>query len=299
MEEDTYLKNKYENLEITHEELQEQYVSDWNYFKSEVQDYIEIVQTAMQWYSNNSTIDNLKEATRIKSLLKNNCLDCKDNVCNIKTACIFVINKEELNLEYEIDQLTSGKADQLQDIQNFLDHEKGDCEDFSLLFTAQLRYLIDYVKSTDRIPVVEAIIKSDTKKDYFITNKWYYPEGIEKKEIDSEFIYPYVVCGQVFDPQADEHRGHCVIALSNKEIQSVDNIDYLSNSYLIEPQNGLFVDNLEKDIIFIGKGNKETRINTLIIKDDIYLHDSIVTNKENKWHNYMQFLYKLEITKEH
>jgi hypothetical protein len=96
----------------------------------------------MEWFKENSIIDNLKNTRRIKNYLKD-CVVCDSDYCNIKTACVYLINKNELLLEYQFDQVTSGAEDKLQSLQSFMDNKKGDCEDFLYFLQQRLDiYLI-------------------------------------------------------------------------------------------------------------------------------------------------------------
>ncbi len=251
------------------------------------------IEESMDWFKNNSTLDNLSNQRTIKNNLKK-CVTCEEELCYIKTACIYVINQEELNLKYALDSQTSGQEDKLQTLEQFLLQKKGDCEDFSLFFAAELRYLIEYINSQAKTPIIEAIVESDTSRSYEIVGRWYYPEGIEKKIISKDYIYPYVACGNIFDPNTQEIGGHCLIMLSEEEINESQDIEDLDNIELLEPQNGLYIGKAKNNGIFETK-NSENQVGQIITSNDYYMHNSVLysNNLESHWYSYGYYYNKI------
>ena len=251
------------------------------------------IEESMNWFKNNSTIQNLSNERRIKNSLRN-CVSCERDICYIKTACIQVINQEELNLKYAFDTQTSGQDDKLQTIEQFLLKKKGDCEDFSLFFVAELRYLIDYVNSLKKTPIIEAIIESDTTRSYEIVGRWYYPEGIEKKIISKDYIYPYVACGNILDPNTKNIGGHCLIMFSKEEIKESQDIEDMMDMELIEPQTGMYVNKAENNGVF-QINNSENQVGQIITDNDYYMHNSVLyrNNTESHWYSYGYYLNKI------
>lgn len=296
------LNEKY-NLEIQEKEtilkelntLDQEYtgvLKDYNQLLMEIGIFKENIEESMNWFRNNSNIDSLKESRKIKNLLRT-CIDCQEDNCYIKTACIDLINKKELYLEYELDSVLLENTDKLQTIESFLINRKGDCEDFSLFYVAQLRYLIDHIESINKTPIIEAIIESNTNKPYYITNKWYYPNGVEKEILSQNYIYPYIACGNLYDPNTNDFGGHCVVLLSDKKINNYQDLLSLNNAKLIEPQNGMYLGNLEnKDgLLFLDSGN----IFSIITDNDYYLHENrLFREKTNRdWYSYGYYLQKI------
>lgn len=251
------------------------------------------IEESMDWFKGNSSLNGLSNERRIKSSLRK-CVNCEGDLCYIKTACIHVINQEELNLKYALDTQTSGKEDKLQTLEQFLLQKKGDCEDFSLFFAAELRYLIDYVNSLDKIPIIEAIIESNTSRNYDIVDRWYYPGGIEKKMISKNYIYPYVACGNIFDPNTQEIGGHCLIMLSKEQIKESQDIENLNDIELIESQNGLYIGRARNYGIF-QTSNSENQVSQIITNNDYYMHNSVLyrNNTESHWYSYGYYYNKI------
>ena len=283
------LKNNFENLDQEHTLVLE----DYNTLISEIGVFKKNIEESMEWFKENSIIDNLKNARRIKNYLKD-CVVCRNDYCNIKTACIYLINKNELLLEYQFDQVTSGAEDKLQSLQSFMDNKKGDCEDFSLLFSAEIRYLLDYVRSLDKIPIIEGIIETDTTRKYWIIeNKWYYSEGIEEEILSEQYIYPYVVCGNLFDPNTEEYNGHCVIGFFDREVNNKLDLESIETIKLIEPQNGFYLGSAINNGLF--SVNNKDQIFSIITEDDYYLNGyRLLKNNDLSWYSYGYYLEKIK-----
>jgi len=261
-------------------------LNEINMFKIEITE-------SMDWFKDNSTIDNFSDSIRLKSHLET-CVSCDEDTCLIKTACInWFVNERKFYLKYEDDNVISNKEDKLQSLNSFLLNEAGDCEDYSLLFAAEIRYLVDYVVlEKEKIPIIEAIVEANTNSEYQITSSWYYAGGISAYPLDENYIYPTVACGNLFDLQTNEYNGHCVIMITDKDINQVSDLSNLNKIYLIEPQFGDFIDFAEYDGVL--KINNNSIIDMLITKKDLYMHESRFYNNTNytnaNWYGYETFL---------
>jgi len=299
----TDLKENYNALVLENKEKEQEINSLTNNYNSIIENYQTLnqevgifktsIEESMDWFKNNSTLENLSIQRKIKNSIRK-CVNCQENFCYIKTACIHVINHEELNLKYAVDYQISGQEDKLQTLEQFISKKKGDCEDFSLFFAAELRYLIDYVISQEKTPIIEAIIESDTHRRYEIVDRWYYPEGIEKKIISKEYIYPYVACGNIYDPNTKTVGGHCLIMLSKEKInesQDIENLEYIK---LLEPQNGLYIGTAKNHGIFETE-NSENQVGQIITHNDYYMHNSFLyrNNNKNQWYSYGYYYNKI------
>ncbi len=283
------LENSFEKLDQEHTIVLE----DYNTLMLEIGIFKKNIEESMNWFRVNSTIDDLKNVRRIKNYLKD-CVICNDNYCNIKTACIYLINKNELYLEYQLDDITSETEDKLQSLESFITNKKGDCEDFSLLFTAEIRYLIDYVRSLNKTPIIEGITESNTTKNYWIIeNKWYYSGGIDEKILSEEYIYPSVVCGNLFDPNTEEYNGHCAVGFFNREINNNIDLQLIENIEIIEPQNGLYIGSAENNGLF--NINDQDYIYSVITEKDYYLNGYRLFKKDDlSWYSYGHYLNKIK-----
>jgi len=275
LEEYTELFNEYENLIV-------EYSEEFLTFQQEINNYIEVIEDRMSQFRDNSIITN----TRVQRDLRT-CIECSSSQCIIKVACIKeYVNSDKLELSYGLTY-----KDILQDIDSFIETKEGDCKEFSLIFTAQLRYLIDYSNNQGKTPIIESIIFKEGATNYPIYGRWVYPNNIDGYRFPNKYNHPYIVCGEIYDPNQQEIGNHCLIAVADKKINNVSNISYLDGAHLLEPQNGFFIDNIQyKDGIFYGDENPETKIHVVIIEDDIFLNDRFVYNEDSyRWHNYKEF----------
>lgn len=284
---------KIENLSNDYNNLSGEYTTlmdEIEVFKTQIED-------SMNWFKTNATLENIKDSARMKDRL-HTCVSCDGDFCNIKTACIVIfVNDKKFNLQYLFDENTTQSDDKLQSLDSFIANKGGDCEDYSLLFTAELRYLIDYViTEKKKIPIIEAIIESDTSKDYAIYGDWYYDDGIAAYNIESEYIYPYVACGYLYDPQIKESGGHCLIMLTTTKISDYSDIRDIENVKLIEPQTGFYVGEANS-VGLLELNNEGGYISEIITDCDYYLHTSKLFETEDyysdDWYNYGYYLNKI------
>lgn len=277
----------YNNLLGNYDDLNKDYSS----LNTEIGVFKKSIEESMDWFKENATLDLLKENRSIKNNLKK-CVVCQEEVCYIKTACIYLVNKEKFYLKYQIDILNSDKEDKLLSLNDFYSNKRGDCEDFSLFFVSELRYLIEYVELKDKIPIIEAIIETDSKRNYDIVDNWYFPGGISQKIISEEYIYPYVACGEIYDPNIDDIGGHCLVMLSKQKINNGTDLKNITDIELIEPQNGLYVEKATNYDFF--KTDSGYKIRQIITDNDYYMHDSILFNNDNKtWYSYGYYYNKI------
>lgn len=278
---------EYEELTKEYDNIDKEYSQDFQEFKEEINNYIEVIEDKMTWFKNNSIITNTRTQRDLRT-----CIECTRKECVIKIACVNVyVNRTRLDLKYDLEY-----KDTLQDIDSFIETKKGDCKEFSLIFGAQIRYLIEYIESQEKTPVIETIITKEGATNYKIYGNWVYSEDIDGYPLEKDYFYPYVVCGEIYDPNKQEIGNHCLIAITNKQIKTVLNIKNLDNAYLIEPQNAFFVDKIKyEDGIFFGENNNQTKIHVVITEEDIFLNDRFVYNEDNyKWHNYKDFYEELQ-----
>lgn len=276
---------------------------DYEYIKNDLLNFKEIINESMDWFRENSTIESINDLNRFKLKLKTKCVYCENDYCYIKTACIEHVNSTYLKLKYKEDIRTSKEEDKLQTLESFVNNKGGDCEDFSLLFTAQLRYLVDYIKlEKEKIPIIESIIEDKTNVDYYIygdpgeDGSWYYDKNIKGYHLDENYIHPYVVCGNLYDIQSQEYNGHCVTLVTNYEIERPEDIsEKIYNSYLIEPQFGDFIDYVDYSGL-LGEQNNIGEIYMIITKNDIFYNEMyLLENPINQynWYGYQTYLEKI------
>ena len=295
--EKTNINQDYNNLAIKYSNL----VNDLNTFKTQIK-------SSMEWFKTNSKIDILKDTQKhtIKVSL-NDCVICNSKSCKIKLACINHKNNNVLRLEYSEDKIITNKKDKLQSLTSFIENRKGDCEDFSLLFSAQLRYIKNNLIEDDKKIIIEPIVFTDTTKKYFIDKdkEWYYENGVEGIEFN-DYIYPYVACGESYDPNSKQITGHCLNIVSKNEINDFNDLENI-DAIAIEPQTGQFIGKLNQDIeiknnnysIYLINKLKQKKplqnIYLIITKDNlIYNQKGYFYNQESKWQSYKLYLEKIK-----
>jgi hypothetical protein len=290
---------------------QKQEILDNKNIIEDLNEFREQIEISMSWFSYNSNLNAIKSTGIIdqnKRLKKHldSCIDCNNNSCYIKTACIDFINKKKLNLVYEKDLLSIGKEDKLIDIWSFFNSKKGDCEDFALLYAAELRYLIKEVENKEKKPIIESFIHTGVCTNYEggrclgynVYGNWYYTDGL-KEFIPKDYIYPSIVCGY-FNLDLQDNSAHCAILISNKEINDKNDLISISG-YIIESQSGELLGTLNVDEnnsykLIDSNTNELNIIFQIITKNDIYFNNSIYKNisvRESKWLSYYYFLQKI------
>lgn len=287
--------NEIDLLTKDYSEISEDYeilMYDVGIFKTQIEE-------SMDWFKVNSDLESVSKSKTIKSNL-HTCLDCGSETCKIKTACIdFYVNERKLGLSYIDDNKITDKQDKLQSLEDFIINKKGDCEDYSLLFAAELRYLINYIiNEKNKIPVIEGIIESETTKNYVIYGDWYYDSGVEPVVLSPEYIFPYVACGLLYDPIIEDYGGHCEVLITNKEIKEVSDLEEFTEGYLIEPQGGILNNSKIINNGLLVNAEEDNLIYSIITENDYYMHELILfdTNdyESHKWYSYNYYLEKIK-----
>lgn len=288
------LKEDYDKLGSEKREIQGQLLlqeQEYEKVKSEVDTTINQIisfeadlKDSMKWFKSNTNLNDVSGNNDLKSRIKNICINNKDK-CYVNLCCISFINSETLRFSYESDEKTSGKLDYLQSLSTFLENKEGDCEDFALLFSAELDYAVDYCKdegyTTDSIQFTSCEYKE--KRGCDITSTWYLPDH-EKYTFPTGYIHSYPICYAV-----DNNEGHCEVAITDIEITSSNNVyESLNNAVIVEPLDWAIVsDSLEYSNYYsISKSyyyGSPGEIYLVIIEDDIIKLDS-------GWKGYADYL---------
>ena len=300
-------------LSINYADLEENFLSldkDYSNLKEEtsslitsVEEYQKEIQESLEWYKTNSLLDNSKEQNAVKRQIDNNCYDFDGGDCYIKLGCFYLINSEKLDLEYSYDEYNYNKEDKLSSISQFLQNKGGDCEDYSLFFKAEYNYVKD--KCKDKNIILEGWKYSEEKDR--TTNYWlnfqksWYLEDVTKVEFTG-YIFPNIICGNFYDSIVGEISGHCMIAFSNKEIKDISDLEYLDGSYIIEPQDGSFQGNLNRENSNVYLLNKHVVWYDNYIYSYVYSvindNDYFLFNEEKlDWDSYSAFNHKLMVKK--
>jgi len=277
------LKQNYDLVRTSNDELKQDYgkLSDKNTVDiqralTQFRDFEINVRESMKWFTLNRNINASSRYTDIKGQL-NTCMTLDNNTCEIALDCIHNIN-EDNKMEYKTDDASVARDDFLKSLALIYDQKGGDCEDISLLFTAEYNYLVDQCTA--------AGVKR--KKVNVVTN-----------DQDLKGNYMYVVCGG-FDPQevVSGYGGHCVVALTKMPILLTSDVyPYLKEAALVEPQNGEFMfymDDTEATELFDDGQPAETlfHINTVITNNDLKVFYN--WGEEVGWLGFSEFLERIE-----
>lgn len=240
-----------------------------------IDDFETTVKESMRWFRDNSNFANVGY-NETQQMLRDRCLQFDNASCMIDLYCIYAVN-EENEFTYDDDIDLTGEEDFLQSLDSMYSKNKGDCEDFSLQFTAQYNFLADEcLKNVSRHNI-----------------------RLFTQDISVPGTYLYPVCGQ-FNPQAlvENYAGHCLVAAVQKPINNSEEIYMnLRNAVLIEPQTGEYVLDLNDtaSIFLFDDGNAPTtlyHLNTIITPDDLKLFYS--WGEEVGWIGYADFLQEIE-----
>jgi len=260
----------------------------------------EEVNNSIQWFKENASFNTGEKEDFMKRMLRENCYYTSQGSCRVKTGCIYFINWHYLDLRYGYDL-----NDKLQPVNQIIQSEKGDCEDYSLLFKAELNDLASTC-NTDKIevesytytPPENALDNPNLK--YFVDKQklWFLEQAWPIKL--TGYHYPVVVCGLIYDLQTGKAGGHCVIALTQEKITNSTQLQTeLDQAPMIEPQSGEYMGKINADsqIQLNQNGEKKSEgsnIYLVITDNDHYSFDS----EKLKWKGYNDYLEDIETQKQ-
>ena len=201
--------------------------------RDEVVGIEESVNSSIQWFRDNAVLP-----SSLNGFFQDSGLGCTDGG-TLKLACIPFRMEKELGFTYK-----SEYPDQLYSINAMVAKDGGDCEDFALFLKAYLNRF----KETGVDRKLEAWDKSGGKYVIFEENdgtRWYvlgspHPLGSLRD------LNPYAICFTT-RYEAGTFEGHCIVALSGKKINSVEDIQDLNGSDTFEPQDGQYMGKVGQD----------------------------------------------------
>lgn len=234
--------------------------SDYALLAAEVAALEDSINESIQWFRENSFLPG--SADWFTYRVQNRCVKNK----KLSLACVSYLMGQKLGFMY-----ISEEGDRLFSIDEIISRRGGDCEDFSLFSKAMLNTL----NAMNEDAVVEAWSNGSGRyvvyeeKEGTATTQWYVDgEAVELGEL--ERIVPYVVCFAV-----DYRSGHCIVALSEKNITSVDELGALEGAALFEPQNGMYMGAVGSELMLCGSSVLDCerapgRISFVISNNDLY-----------------------------
>jgi hypothetical protein len=280
------LETNYHNLRSIYSSLDENFndlVTELEETITMIEDYETEIRKSMEWFRTNSVL----EEEFIEPSL-DTCIRLEGDTCRIKTGCIHLVNAKLLEMRYIPDLETSNQRDKMQNLSSIFKNKGGDCEDFSLLYKAQWNYLMEQCGNSK---IVVEGWESSTGDKYALDYEQNWLKDNAKAVVFSDYKYPSIVCGNMFDPNSGRVNGHCVVAFTKKEIKSVKDLSELDKALLIEPQNGKYLG-------LINDKSSEVSLRGLNNQYSSYIYQVITNNdhfafSNSKWQSYSGFLQEL------
>ncbi len=270
--------------------------------QSEVDSIIEKINTyeldlaeSMDWFKENSNFNGLEDAVNIERFLDRRCMMADKSKCTIKTGCFYLTNSEYLDLEFLYDVETSGEIEKLQTLEAFVENKGGDCEDYSLFYKAEINHALEMCNEAGSQKIY---LESWGPADYgrYILDfkeRWYLVNPAKAIYLEEDYIYPNIICGNIFDLNSQTVSGHCTIAFTkNKIILKEDLLNELDGAPIVEPQNGRYMGliNDESSGIYLlsatdSKEDFDSYIYEVITDQDLFLFSEAY----NDWLSYSSF----------
>lgn len=232
------------------------------------------INSSIDWFKQNSYLP--QSLVRFEQSTSDDCLDSG----YLNLACVSFKMLRVLNFKYKTES-----PDHLFSLDQMVQREGGDCEDFSLFLKAYLNTLkthSDYVLGGWKNQAGERFTVYESGS----TTYYYSGVGVELGRISS--LFPVVVC-YLTSIENGQYQGHCIVALSNEEIKSSSDLSKLNNAVLFEPQNGMYMGKVGLDTYLCSDGNYncDKYLNTIsfvITDDDLYRFEN------GKWTNFHDVL---------
>jgi len=294
------LEEDYNQLTISHEEIKDEVestIDDLINYQNELED-------SMKWFKENSYLKDTQADKKVKRYINANCFEIESDKCYIKTGCFYLVNSEFLDYEYLYDSEIINEGDKLLSLNEFMENNGGDCEDYSLFYKAEFNYVLD--KCKDMEPgniIIEGWVEDPEEyQKYWLDfdKDWYFKDrNIKKVNLKSEYIYPNIICGSMYDLNMQDIGGHCMIAFTKNKIESKEDIFLeLDGAPIVEPQTGEYmglINNYNIGIYLISEYSDyhdlyiskygPSYIDEIITDDDLFLF----FYEEEDWFSYSYF----------
>ena len=275
------LKSTKNNLAQTQEKLSttnnslEQMKADVSLLEHNLTIMKTTIEDSMSWFKSNSYLT--PSTSDFASYATTKCI--KDDALNL--GCVAMFMEKRLGFKYSSDS-------QFSSIDDMVARGWGDCKDYSLYLKALLNTLANENQNLTLLgwkPGYGQFTTYETSAgDY-----WYYSGvAFPFKDWKLNRMHPYVMCYAI-----SGDTGHCLIALSNHVISSVDELDNLESAMTFEPQTGEYTGDVGTTYHLCGNEEQEcwnttNDISVVITDDDIYL------NKNGQWESFGA--YKAQVT---
>ncbi len=233
----------------------------------------ERINSSIQWFNDNSRLPDLYQADRFKSIVERRCTDGK----KLNLACVSFMMEEELGITYKSDF-----DDRLYSNEEIIERKGGDCEDYSLFFTALMNSLKE--KGYELVAFDDGSGIFDVYQDN--SQVWYYEnaDAVEIGKLDELNVYP--VC-YYYDRSGSLLLGHCVVMFTKNRIEN-EIVGDFNGSKLVEPQDGKYVGSIGKEFSMCYDDCEfYYSIKFIITENDLFQYDL-------EWDNYHKYRQRLK-----
>ena len=227
------------------------------------------INESMSWFKSNAALPE-SYGTQLETFKRRMYEDCADNN-ELNLACLsYLMENTAFSIHHRTDS-EKGKTDFLQSVKQTIDSGWGDCEDYSLIFKAELNTIkaahpgLAPIAFTGggtgdfRVYPKESIPVSESE------SYWYVPNAAKVQLGTLDSLYPYVICFR-----QNSQNGHCTVALSENRIGSSDELGKLYGAQVFEPQTGQYLGTVGTEYSVCSSNDclYELRAIMLVISDD-------------------------------
>jgi len=254
------------NLGDLLEETKQKFVD----IRDEISNMETSIDESIQWFKENAYLP-----PSLKSFISRAKAKCIDSG-TLNLACVPYVMELKLDFIYKYEY-----PDKLYSIETMVDNKGGDCEDYSLFLKAYLNTL----KITYNSMKLEAWSPgTDQYIIYEEDNTFWYHSGSKKFIGNLNELYPYSICFTTYY-NGSRFEGHCIVALAEKEIDSIEDIGNLNNALAFEPQDGRYKGVVGTDYGICAEGNEDCiysieSISIIITDSDLFEFS------EGEWRSY-------------
>ncbi len=200
----------------------------------------ESVNSSIQWFRDNSLLppefDNILPSATV------NCV--REDAINLGCIPYFLRTKRGFDYKFE-------SQDRLYSISEMILRGGGDCEDYSLL----LKALLNSFKKTGNNYMLTGWSSGTGEFRIYETQYGYkyYPNAVAHQFGYLQDFNSYMIC-YITGFNGSVLEGHCIVALSEKNITSPDSLGLLNGAETFEPQNGRYTGKIGSDFIMCVPG---------------------------------------------
>lgn len=245
------------------------------------------INESISWFRENAALPE-SYGTQLETFKRRMYGDCVDG-SELNLACVsYLMENTAFSIHYRIDAASSGRADFLQSLKQTMDTGWGDCEDYSLIYKAELNYMKE--AHPGLVPVAFAGAGTGNFRVYpkesipisESESYWYVPNAKKAPLGSLDLLYPYVICFR-----ATSTTGHCTVALSENKIEDSSQLSLLYGASVFEPQNGQYLGTVGSEYSVCSSPDclYEYRAIMLVISDtDLYKYEN------GEWTSYSDYL---------